>query len=78
MARPEPDLNAERTTFAEARNRATAELFDRLGLDRLRFNDFHFGCGTVRASHGELPLPVPAVAPTRLPASSSRSPRRRT
>jgi len=40
----------------------TCLLFDKLELDRLLFNDFHFGCGTVTADHGVLPLPVPAVA----------------
>lgn len=37
-------------------------LFDRLGLGGMAFNEFHFGCGTVNAAHGTLPLPVPAVA----------------
>ena len=37
-------------------------LFDRLGLGGIAFNEFHFGCGTVNAAHGTLPLPVPAVA----------------
>ncbi len=40
----------------------TCLLFDKLELDSLLFNAFHFGCGTVEASHGTLPLPVPAVA----------------
>lgn len=40
----------------------TCFLFDKLGLDTLLFNTFHFGCGTIKTSHGTLLLPAPAVA----------------
>ncbi|MCU0845229.1 MAG: nickel pincer cofactor biosynthesis protein LarC [Spirochaetes bacterium] len=32
-----------------------------IGVQRIFFGDFHFGTGTVRTRHGEIPVPVPAV-----------------
>ncbi|HBE04622.1 MAG: TIGR00299 family protein [Spirochaetes bacterium GWF1_41_5] len=37
-------------------------LLEHLGIEEILFNDFRFGCGTVRCCHGEIPLPVPAVS----------------
>ncbi|MFC1766502.1 LarC family nickel insertion protein [Planctomycetota bacterium] len=39
----------------------TCFLFEKLQLNSLLFNEFYFGCGTIKASHGTLPVPVPAV-----------------
>lgn len=32
-----------------------------LDIDKIYFNDFHFGTGTIKSVHGDLPVPVPAV-----------------
>ncbi|MDY6934224.1 MAG: nickel pincer cofactor biosynthesis protein LarC [Spirochaetota bacterium] len=34
---------------------------DILKIDSFYFNEFHFGSGSIQSSHGELPIPVPAV-----------------